>query len=87
MVSHLETEDKKTLLKVRWFSFVNYFFCFSLKNVSGPLIKSNRTHLLDRANLLRYSDFCNFIIFSGSVECVNDTTVHACLIFFVEFDQ
>ena len=31
-----------------------FIFVISLKNVSGPLIRSNRIHRSDKANLLRY---------------------------------
>lgn len=45
----------KTFLQI-WILFVFSFF-LSLKNASGLLIKSSRTHLSDRANLLRYKNF------------------------------
>lgn len=64
----------KTFLQI-WILFVFSFF-LSLKNASGLLIKSSRTHLSDRANSLRYKN---------SAICMRVFVIQVCINFMAYF--
>lgn len=75
-IAHKVKDICKGMVGFTCFLICKCVFFLSSKNVSGPLIKSSCTHLSDKANLPWYKDFCNLLMFSGSVMCVSDLSVH-----------